>query len=67
MDAVVDVKLLDDLDSASIFSKVIGHKISDGSIEDLYSRCMMNSAADVVQTQAPQFMDMGFLTINTLD
>ena len=38
LDAVVDGKLPEDLDSASIFSKVIGHRLSDGSCGDLYTR-----------------------------
>ena len=67
LDAVVDGKLPDDLDSASILIKVIGHKLSDGSCSDLYLRFRMNFAADVVQTQTPTFMDMGFSTINVLD
>ena len=32
LDAAVDGKLTSDLDSVSIFSKVIGHNLSDGSI-----------------------------------
>ena len=67
LDAVVDGKLPDDLDSASIPSKRIGHKLSDSSIGDLYMRCKMNFTADPVQTQTPQFMDLGYWTINALD
>ena len=36
LDAVVDGNLPDDLDYASIFSNVIGQKLSNGSINDLY-------------------------------
>ena len=67
LDAVVDGKLSDNLDSASISSKVIGHKLSGGSSNDLYLRCRMKLPADVVQTQTPKFMDMGLSTFNTLD
>ena len=35
LDAVVDENFPNDLDSASIFSKVIGHKLSNGSSDDL--------------------------------
>ena len=66
LNAVLDVKLPDDLDSAYIFSKLISHKLSHTSSSDLYTRCRMNLAADPIQTQTPQFMDMGFLTINAL-
>ena len=51
----------------SIFSKLIGQKLSNGSIGDLYMRRRMNSADDPVQTKIPQLMDMGFYTINALD
>ena len=57
----------DDLDLTYIFSKVIGHKLSGGSIGYLCTRCRMNFAADAVQTKTPQFMDMRFSTIDTLD
>ena len=67
MDSIVDRNLPDDLDSATIFSKVIGHKLSDGSRCDLYMRCRINFATDTLQTQTPLFMDVGFLAINTLD
>ena len=67
LDAVVDGKLPDDLDSASIFSKVIGHILSDGSSGNLYSHCRTNFAAGPVQTQRPKLMDLGSLTINELD
>ena len=67
LDAVIDVKLPDDLDLTSIFIKIINHKLSYGSIGDLYTRCKMKFAADTVQTQTSQFMDLGFFTINILD
>ena len=67
LDVVIDKKLPNDLDSASIFIKVIGHKLSDGSSYELYLRCRMNFAGDVAQTQISQFMDLGIPTINTLD
>ena len=64
--AAVDGKFPNDLDSAFIFSKVIGHKLSDDSSDDFYTSCRMNFAADPVQNQILQFMDLGFSTINTL-
>ena len=67
LDAVVDVKLPNDLDSVSIFSKMICHKLSDGSSGELYLGCRMNFVNDPVQTQDPHFMDMGLYAINTLN
>ena len=66
LDVVVDRKLPNNIDSTSIFSKVIGDKLSGGSIQDLYTRCCMNFAADTANIQTPQFLDLGILTINAL-
>ena len=49
------------------FSKVINHKLSDGSRGWLYLRFRMNFDNYPVQTQAPQFMNLGLLAINTLN
>ena len=67
LDAIVDGNLPNDMDYAPIFSKVISHKLSDGSRNDLYLRFRMNPVNDHVQTQSPHFMDMGLLDINTLN
>ena len=67
LDAVIDVNLPDDLDYASVFSKIIYHKLSDGYIWDLYSRWRMNIENDSIQTQDPQFMGLGIPYINTLN
>ena len=60
-------KFPNDWDSTSIFSKIMGYKLSDGSIDDFYLRCRMNLASDVVQNEAQQFMDLGLLAINTFN
>ena len=67
LDAVVDINLLNDMDYASIFGELIGHKLSGSSSNDLNLRCRIKFVGQVVQTQTPQFMDMGILTINSLD
>ena len=66
LDVIVDGNLPDDQDYASIFSKVIGHKLSNGSRDDLYFCYRMNFKSDVVQTEAPQFVDLEIPAINTL-
>ena len=66
MDAAVDVKFPNDINLASVFSKVMGHKLSDGIRGDLYTRCRMNCVADTVQKQTPQFMFLGLSNINAL-
>ena len=67
LDAFVDGKLPNDLDSESILSKVIGQKLADGSSWDLYFCCRINFENDYSQIQASQFMNLGILAINTLN
>ena len=47
--------------------KAISHKLSDGSIGDLYLRCTTNLVNNSVQTQATHFMDLRLLAIKKLD
>ena len=65
MDTALDRIFPNDQDSVSIFSKVIFCDFSHGSSDNLYSRCKMNFSSDFVQTDAPQFVDLGFPAINT--
>ena len=67
LDAVVDGKLPNDMDYASISGKVIGHKLSNGSSDDLYSLCRMNFVNDPVQTRDPHSVDMGLPAISTFN
>ena len=67
LDAVVDRKFPDHLYSASIFSKIIGPKLSNGSSGALYTYFRVEFTADSIQTQTPQYMDLGFSTIISLD
>ena len=59
LDTVVDGKFPNDLYYASIFCKVIRHKIYNGSSDDLYSRCRMKFVSDVVQTQTTKIHGSG--------
>ena len=61
IDAVIDGILSDNEDVTSIFSKVIGDKLSDGSSRYLFKRCSMNLMEDPVQTHTPQFVDLGVI------
>ena len=60
-------KFQNNFDLTYIFSKAISDKLSGGSIGDLYIFCRTNFADDHVQTQTPQLMNLGFLTIKELD
>ena len=53
LDAVVDRKLTDDINLTSILSKFVGHKLSNGSRGDIYTRCRMNFGADPFYTHSP--------------
>ena len=67
LDTIVDGKLPDNINLMSIFRKVIIDKLSRGSSRYLYKRCRTNFAADPVQIQTPQLVDLGISTINALD
>ena len=67
LDAAVDKHFSDNCNLTSIFSKVISEKNSDGSRQDIYTHCRMDLTEDPVQTQTPQFVDLGLPTINSLD
>ena len=64
LDTVVDGKSPKDQDSLYIFSKLIDIELSHGYRYNLYLRCQMNFMSDVVQTEAPQFVDLGILAVN---
>ena len=49
-----------------IFAELISDKLSNSSIQDLYTHCRMNLAVDSVNIPAPQFVDLGLLTIKLL-
>ena len=67
LDAVVDRKFSNNRDLTSIFLKVISEKLSYCYRQDIYTRFRMNTTVDPVQTQTPQFVDLGLYTINALD
>ena len=67
LDATVDRKFSNNPDSTSIFSKLIGDKLSDGSSQGLYTRCRMNLMAYCIQILTPQFVDLGLSTIDELN
>ena len=67
LDTSVDNNLPDDRDSASIFSRKIGHELYHGSSADLYLHCRMDFMSNVFQTEVPQFVDLGIPDVNTLD
>ena len=67
LDAVVDINFPNNLNYVSIFNKLIGYKLSDGSSGDLYSFCRINFANDPVQNQAPHFKDMVLPAINIVN
>ena len=67
LDTVVDGKFPYDRDYASVSSQVIYRELSHGSRDDLCLLFRMNLLSNVVQTEAPQFVDLGLPAINTLN
>ena len=66
-DTSIDENLDKDGDPTSIFSKVIGQELSHGSSSNIYLRCQMDFTSNVVRTEAPNFVNLGFLSANALD
>ena len=65
LDTAVDKNFPDDKDSASVFGNVIGRELFHGSSNGLYLRCRMNFSSHIIQTEAPQFVDLGLPAVNT--
>ena len=65
LDTAADGKIPNEYDSASFFSKVIGHELSHGSSNKLYLCCWMKLSSNVVQIKALQFVNLGIPAVST--
>ena len=63
-DAFVDENFANDWYSMSIFSKVIGHKLSHSPRADIYLRCQMDFTSNAARTEAPSFMYLLLPSVN---
>ena len=54
-------------DTTPTFSKAIGPELSDDSIADIYSLCLVKFMRDAVVTASPKFMNLGLSSVHTLD
>ena len=66
-DAYIDGNLAYDKYYTSIFRKVLGRELSDSLSANIYLRCQMDFTSNVVRTEAPNFVNLGFLSANALD
>ena len=67
LDTSINQQFTNNLVAPPIFAEVLGEKLSNSSIRDIYTRCRKKLVVDPVNIPAPQFMDLGLLTINALD
>ena len=67
LDTTIDGKLPNHTVAMPILTDVLNEKLSDSPSRDIYMRCRMNLTADLVNIPAPQFVDLGLSTIDTLD
>ena len=67
LDTYLDGKLTSNLAEPPILSDVVSEKLLNSYRRDLYDRAGMHLAADLVNILAPQFVDLGFSTIDYLD
>ena len=62
----IDGQFTNNLVAPPIFTEVISDKLSDISIQDIYTHCRMNLTADPVNKPVPQFVYLRLYTINSL-
>ena len=59
-------KLTNNLVAPPIFTDVLSYKLSDSYSRDLYERIGMHLTVDPVNSVTPQFVDLGFSTVDAL-
>ena len=67
LDTSIDQQFTNNLVAPPIFTEVLCDKLSESSRWDLYARVGFHLASDSVNIPAPQFVDLGLSTINSLD
>ena len=67
LDTSINQKFTNNMVAPPVFDEVLGDKLSNSSVRDLYMRCIINLVADSVNLPAPQFVDLGLSTINVLN
>ena len=67
LDTSIDGKFTNNLVTPSILTNVISDKLSNSPIWDIYVRVGMHLVADPVNSVTPQFVDLGFSTVDALD
>ena len=63
----INDNLAQDEDSTTIFNKILGQELAHDSSTDVYSRCRVDFTSNAVGTEAPEFMHLGLLELNTSD
>ena len=66
LDASIDVKFTNNFVAPLISPDVVSDKLSNSSSQDLYARVGMHNAVDPINYVTPQFMYLGFFTVDTL-
>ena len=67
LDTPIDVKFTKILSGLPIFTDVVSDKISNIPSRDIYARVGIHLATDPVNFMTPQFLDLGFSTVDALD
>ena len=67
LDTSIDGKFTNNLVAPPIFTDVVSDKLSNSSSWYLYGHIGMKLVADTVNSMTPQFVDLRFSTIDTLD
>ena len=66
-DTSIDGKFTNNFVAPPIFTDVLSEKLSNSFSRDIYARVGMHLTVDIVNFVTPQFVDLGFSTIDALD
>ena len=67
LDTSIHQQFTNNMVAPPIFTKILGDTLSDISLWDIYTRFRMNLVSDTGNIPAPQFIDLGISTIDSLD
>ena len=67
LDTSIDRQFNNNLVTPPILTEVLGDKLSEISIWDIYTHCRVSLVADTINISSPQFVHFGISTINALD
>ena len=63
----IDIKFTNNLVAPTIFTDLVREKLSNNSSRAIYACVGIHLSEDITSSVAPQFVDLGFYTVDSLD